>query len=250
MMRARASSLKQARSSMEPPPRAMRMRSASPGLRLKQRIAGGDGARGLRALHDGGVDEQVERGVAAADDGDDVADDGAGGRGNDADAAGEGRQGALAGGVEEAFGEQAGLELLEGELEGAGAARLEGFGDELELAAGLVDGDAAADEDGEAVGGAKAKELGLAAEEDDGELGVGVLEGEVDVAGGGGAAVGDLAFDPEIGMGGLDLLADAGDEGGDGPDAAFGRLGFGRLWVSRRDWAGVLGGTLRALPGP
>ncbi len=39
MMRARASLLKLARSSMEPPPRAMTMRSTSPGLRLNQRIA-------------------------------------------------------------------------------------------------------------------------------------------------------------------------------------------------------------------
>ena len=81
---------------------------------------------------------------------------------------------------------EAGFELFEGELEGAGAARFEGFGDELELAAGLVDGDAAADEDGEAVRGAEAEERGLAAEEDDGELGFAVLEGEVEVAGGSG----------------------------------------------------------------
>jgi hypothetical protein len=48
MMRARASSLKQARSSMEPPPRAMRMRSARAGLRLKKRrpVATEDGLDG------------------------------------------------------------------------------------------------------------------------------------------------------------------------------------------------------------
>jgi hypothetical protein len=126
------------------------------------------------------------------------------------------------GGVEEAFCEQAGFELLEGELEGAGAARLHGLGDELELAAGLVDGDAATDEDGEAVGGTEAEELGLAAEEDDGELRVCVLEGEVEVAGGSGAAVGDLTLDPEIGVSGFDLLPDAADEIGYGPDAALG----------------------------
>jgi hypothetical protein len=57
----------------------------------------------------------------------------------------EGGEGAFAGGVEEAFGEETGFELLEGELEGAGAARFHGFGDELELAAALVDGDAAPD---------------------------------------------------------------------------------------------------------
>jgi hypothetical protein len=202
--------------------------------------------RGARwALHDGGVDQQVERGVTAADDGDDVADDGAGGRSNDADGTGEGRQRSLAGGVEEAFREQAGLELFKGELNGASTSRLEGIGDELELAAGFVYGDAAAREDGETVGGAKAKELGLAAEEDDRELRVGVLEGEVDVSGGSGAAIGDLAFDPEVCMGGFNLPADSGDERGDGPDAAFRRLGFGRLWGAEETGL-ALGGTLRS----
>ena len=143
------------------------------------------------------------------------------GGGDDADACGEGGQRALAGGVEEAFGEQAGLELLEGELQRAGAAGFEGFGDELELAAGFVDGDAAAGEDGEAVLRAEAEELGLAAEEHDGELGVAVLEGEVDVAGGRGAAVGDFAFDPDVGVVAFDAAADAGDEVADGPDAAL-----------------------------
>jgi hypothetical protein len=69
----------------------------------------------------------------------------------------------------------------------------------------------------------------LTAEEDYGELGFAVLESEVDVAGGSGAAVGDLAFDPEIGEGSFDLLADVGDEGADGPDAALGDCG-GREW--------------------
>ena len=80
-------------------------------------------------------------------------------------------QGALAGGVEEAFGFEAVAEAFEGELEGSGAAKFEGFGDELELATGLVDADAAAGSDLVAVFGAEAEELGLAAEEDDGKLG-------------------------------------------------------------------------------
>ena len=93
----------------------------------------------------------------------------------------------------------------------------------------LVDGDAAADEDGEAVRGAEAEEHGLAAEEHDGELGFAVLESEVDVAGGRGAAVGDLAFDPEVGVVGFDVLADVGDEVADGPDAAL--RGVGGCWL-------------------
>ncbi len=104
-----------------------------------------DRLRAVCALHEGGIDEEIQAGVATADDGNDVADDGSGGRGDDADAVREGRQGALAVGVEEAFVGEAALELLEGELEGACASGLHGLGDELELTSGLVDGDAASD---------------------------------------------------------------------------------------------------------
>ena len=88
--------------------------------------------------------------------------------------------------------------MFKGELKGARAAGLERLGDELELAAGLVNRDAAAREDGEAVFGTEAEEQGLAAEEHDGKLGLAVLEREVDVAGGRGTAVGDFAFDPDV----------------------------------------------------
>ena len=178
--------------------------------------------------------------MAAGDDGEEVADDCAGGRGDDADGAGKGGQGALASGVEEAFGFEALLELLEGELEGASADGFHGFGDELHLAALLVDADAAADEDVEAVFRAEAEKHGLAAEEDDGELGVGVFEGEVDVAGGSGAVVGDFAFDPDVAVLLLDEFADVGDEVADGPDAAGGawfvegQAELGLEWVGTR----------------
>ncbi len=110
----------------------------------------------------------------------------------------------------------------------------------------------------------EAEELGLTAEEDDGELGFAVLEREVDVAGGGGAAVGDLALDPDVGVGALSVLADVGDEGADGVDAAFllngkdggrGRNagilrcaqkdGFSRFWL----WCGFGGGEEVGLGG-
>ncbi len=71
----------------------------------------------------------------------------------------------------------------------------------------------AADEDGEAVGWFEAEQDSLAAEDDDGELGFAVLEGEVEMAGGGESTVGDFTLDPEVGVAGLDLLADFRDEG-------------------------------------
>jgi hypothetical protein len=160
--------------------------------------------------------------VAASDDREEVADDGARGRGDDADGAGKGGQRALAVGVEEALGFEALLELLEGELEGTGADWLHGFCDKLHLSALLVDADAAADEDVEAVFRAEAEEHGLAAKEDDGELGVGVLEGEVDVARGSGTVVGDFSFDPDVAVHLLDEFADLADELTDRPDATGG----------------------------
>lgn len=194
----------------------------------------------------------MEACVTAAHDLDDVVEHGAGSGGDDANAAGEGRQWTLAGGVEEAFCEQAGFELLIRELECARAAGFERLGDELEMAAGLVYGDAAAREDSEAVLWAEAEEQSLAAEEHDGKLGLAVLQREINVAGGRGTAVRNLAFDPDVLVLAFELLADAGDQVADGPDAAFlgpRRRGRSRLSgeSSAASWLGLPGcGICRA----
>jgi hypothetical protein len=78
----------------------------------------------------------------------------------------------------------------------------------------------------EAVSGFEAEERGLLAEEDGGELGVAIFEGEVDVAGGGGTEVGDFAFDPEVTIFALHVEADVADEVADLPDMP----GEGRGW--------------------
>ena len=161
--------------------------------------------------------------MAAADDVEKVANDGAGGRSDDADGARKRGQRLLALGVEEAFGLEAFLQLLEGELQRAGADGLHGFGDELHLAALLVDADAAAHQHVQAVFRAEAKQHGLAAEENDGQLRVGVFEGEVDVAGRRGAEVGDFAFDPDVAVLLLDQFAHLRDQLAHRPDAARGR---------------------------
>lgn len=72
----------------------------------------------------------------------------------------------LALGVEEALLLEAALDLLKGELEGPGAHGLKLLGDELDLAALLVNGDASAKQDLEAVFRAEAKQRGLTPEED------------------------------------------------------------------------------------
>ena len=61
-----------------------------------------------------GKDKDIESGMAAGDDAEEVANDRAGRRRDDADSAGERRQRLLALCVKEAFGLEALLELLEG----------------------------------------------------------------------------------------------------------------------------------------
>ena len=190
--------------------------------RIEVTQAGEEFRRGTGSLHCCRVDEDVDAAVAAAGDGDDVADDGALRRGDDADGGGVGGERALAGGVEEAFCLELGFELFELELEGSGAARFEGFGDELELAARFKDGDAAAGEDGHAIGRLPFEEGGLSTEENGGELGFAVFEGEVEGAGAGGAGIGDFTFNPDVGVVAFELAAQGADEFCDGPELAGG----------------------------
>jgi hypothetical protein len=143
-------------------------------------------------------------------------------RSSNSDTTGEGRQRTLPSSVEEAFRKQARFELFEGELQRPGTAWLHGLGDKLELTARLIDGDSAPHQHGETILGTEPKELGLATEEHDWKLGVTVLEGEVDVAGGSGAAVGYLALDPDVLVFLLDLLTNAGNEVADAPNATLG----------------------------
>ena len=157
--------------------------------------------------------------MAAADDVEEVADDGAGGRSDDADGARKHGQRLFAVGVEEAFGFEPLLELLKGKLQRARADRFHGFGDQLQLAALLVNADAAADQHVQAILRAKAEKHRLAAEENDGKLGVGVLQREIDVAGGRGPEVRNLAFDPDVAVLLLDKLAHLSDQIANGPDA-------------------------------
>jgi len=204
---------------------------------IVQEIDGGfDFGRGLLALDRDGDQEHAEAGVAASDNVEEVANDGPCRGGDYADGAWKCGEWALAGGVEEALGFEALLELLEGELKRAGADGLHGFRDELKLAALFVDADAAADDNVEAVLRAKAEEHGLAAKENDGQLSVSVFEREVEMAGGSGAVVGDFAFDPDVAVLLFDEVADLGDKLADGPDAArLVRILKGEVEL-RREW--------------
>ena len=173
-----------------------------------------DLGRGALALDAGRVDDDVEPGVAALEDAQDIADGRPRRRGHDADRPRPERQLALAGLVEQALGPELLLELLEAELEGALALGLDLVDVELVVAAGLEDADLAPADDLEAVlevegdlAGGRLPQDGL----DDAFL---VLEAEEDVAGGGLLVAGDLALDPDLGDGDLEgRLDDLGDLG-------------------------------------
>ena len=72
---------------------------------------------GGRALHGGRINEDLHGAMAAFEDVENVLEDGAGGRGDDADARGEGGEREFAGGVEEAFELEAVAKFFEGEAE-------------------------------------------------------------------------------------------------------------------------------------
>ncbi|SPE24137.1 hypothetical protein SBA5_430016 [Candidatus Sulfotelmatomonas gaucii] len=112
--------------------------------------------------------------------------------------------------------------MLEGKLQRACADRLHGFGHKLHLTALLIHAQAAADQDMKAIFRPKAEKHDVAAEKYDGELRLGVLEGEVDMARGCWTEIGDLAFDPNVTEFLFYQLTYLGDQLVHGPDVARG----------------------------
>ncbi len=90
----------------------------------------------------------------------------------------------------------------------------------------------------------------MAAKENDGKLGVGVFQREIDVAGGRRAEVGDFSFDPDVAVVLFHQFADPGDQIAHGPDVAgvawfleF-EVELRRKWLARShsiefNWAGA-----------
>ena len=124
---------------------------------------------------------------------------------------------------EEAFGFQLGFELFERQLQGAGAFGFDVLGRNLQLAAIFVNGDAAANDYLQAVGGTEAQQTRRRAEHHDANLGVAVFQGEIKMARIGSPEVGNFAFDPCVGIFAFDVRADGGHQIADFPDAAVGR---------------------------
>src|SRR5262249_39093312 len=139
--------------------------------------------------------------------------------GDDGDAPGQEGQLPLASFGEEPFRLEAGLELLEGDLQRARADRLDRVADQLVLALGLVDVEVAAGHPRMAVLQLELEPPRLVAEEDGREAGVAVLQGEVEVARARHLEVRDLAAHPDVEEAPSQDALDLAGQFGDGVDA-------------------------------
>ena len=110
------------------------------------------------------------------------------------------------------FGGQLGLQLLEGNLQRARALGLQVLGLKLQVAALVVNRDAAARDDLQAVLGLKAQQPRLGPPHHHPQLCRAILQREVKMSGIGGPVVGDFAFDVNVGEGALHLRAHGGDQ--------------------------------------
>src|SRR5579859_4553589 len=175
-------------------------------------------------LHLSGVNQNPDIFMAARQDVQHVMQRGATGRGNDADAARQRRNGLAPRRVEQSFLRQPGLELLKLKLQGAGAHRLQEFSGKLKLAACVVYSDAPSGDDLHAALRAEAQKPRLAAEHHDAQLRVAILEREVKMAGFRRAEIGDLALHPDVGVAAFHGGADRAYQIGHAPDSPRGRL--------------------------
>ena len=157
----------------------------------------GDLPGGSLALHGDREQGYLDARAAPAQHCEDVVDGGAGGGGDDPEVGDARRQGFFAGRIEQALGQQAGLEFLERCLQRARAGLFKVFHDQLELAAPLVQGYPAAQADVVAVGRGETQALVAVAEHGAAHLRAAVLQREVPVAGGGHREVAHLPLDPD-----------------------------------------------------
>ena len=146
MARATISSLNAQRSSIDPPPRT-RSTTSTPGTRPTAPSARATILRGALALDARRPNHDVRLGIAAVQHREDVANRRAVERGDHADLPRQHRQRPLARLIEQPFGGEPPLQLLERQLQRAQPARLERLADDLILALGVVDAHAAARDD-------------------------------------------------------------------------------------------------------
>lgn len=171
---------------------------------------------GFGSLDAGGEEADGAIPVAALEDGEKVPEGGSAGGGDDADGAGQGRDWLFAPGIEEPLGFEAVFKFEEGLLEAADPILLDLAEDDLVGAAGLVDAEAPAADDLEAIAGLDGQAGGIGAEADAGDGGVAIAEGEIDVPGRLAAQVTDFPADGNGGKVAFEPLFDEAGQLGDG----------------------------------
>src|SRR6185503_2320458 len=144
-------------------------------------------------------DDQMRVRISPGEHLDDVADGRAVERRHDADLAGQRGKRPLATLVEEPLVLKPLLQLIEGKLQRAEALRLEVLTDQLVFAFWLVHRDEPPGDHREAIGRLELQISQRRPENDGAYLSGGVLQREVEMAGIPDAAVGELAFDPDLG---------------------------------------------------
>ena len=203
MARATGSWLNGHRSSADPPPRPT-MTTSTPGTRPMARTASAISAAAPSPWTRVGPDDEVDIGMAAGEDLDDVAQRRAVERGHDADFRRQRRQRPLARRLEEALGLEFLLQLLERQLQRAESLRLQVVAEQLILALRLVDAEPAARDHAQPVFGLELQVAHGGAIHHRLDLRAAILEREVEVAGVPQPAVGDLSLDPQIAETGLE----------------------------------------------
>ena len=183
---------------------------------------------GVVSLHAHRANDEMRVRVAAAEHFDDVANGRAVERRHDADLAGERGERPFARLVEQSFALQPLLQLVERELKSAEPLGLHVLANELVLTLRLVDGDAAARDNGQTIGGLEFQIAKRGPEDDGAHLRAGVFQREVQMAGVPDAAVRELALHPHFHELGFEQIADANGELGDREDSGGWSLVVGR----------------------
>ncbi len=239
------SSLKPQRSSRLPPPRATirtsgRGMGPSIGKCVEAANGGGDFGGGRFTLHTHRPDEDAS-GKAFVEAVQHVTDDGAGGRGDDADNAGQEWQFAFLCLIEEAFCAELLLALFEQRHQGADAGGLQRFDHDLVFGRTGERRDFTGGDDFKAFLRLEAEGRENAAPDHGVDLGLVVLQCEVAVAGGMGAAIaGDFAANADVAVRRLQRLFDRTGELG---DRQFGDVGAGTLRFGDFDQWNLGGGV-------
>jgi len=151
----------------------------------------------LRALNGNGIDQHADRGKAPREHVEDVAYGCPGGRGDDADALGEGGQRPLTVGRKQTFGGQPCPQLLELALQGAEAGVLQVIDDELEFAAWLVQTDASPHQHLLAIAGGEGTQHISLPKHRAADLGGGIFQAEIPVARTRPRKIGYLRLEPQ-----------------------------------------------------